>query len=197
MSKDKPSSRIKVKSNAGNVKISHKWTIIVTFWAFVLTVLIGMLTLKSEAIGLGTAFVFLIALILIGILFDIIGIAVSTASESPFNSMAAKKIVGARESVDIIRHAQQISSFCNDVIGDIAGIVSGAMTAVIVAKIALDLNSNLTAVNLVLTGIVSALMIGGKAGGKGLAMLHNNSIVFVIGKVLYFIKHPFQKNGNA
>lgn len=180
---------MKVKSAAGNVKVSHKWTVSITIWAFILSVGISILTSEAEHVALPIALVMLFTIILLGILFDILGVAVSTASETPFHAMAAKKIPGARESIDIVRHAQQISSFCNDVIGDIAGIISGAMTAAVVISIVSMAGWNSTVVSLALTGLVAALMIGGKAAGKGLAMLHNNTIVFMMGKLFYFAKN--------
>ena len=112
---------------------------------------------------------------MLGILFDIIGMAVSTASEEPFHAMEAKKISGAKESVSIIRSAQQISSVCNDVIGDIAGIISGAMTTAIVVSICAVSKQNATLLNLIFAGVVAALMIGGKAAGKGIAIKNNNT----------------------
>lgn len=179
---------IKVKSAGQNVKISHKWTVIVTVLAFFLTVTMSVLTSGAEELGLYTAIVVLFFIIMLGIMFDIIGMAVSTASEEPFHAMAAKKISGAKESVSIIRSAQQISSVCNDVIGDIAGIISGAMTTAIVVSICAVSNQNSTFLNLIFAGIVAALMIGGKAAGKGIAIKNNNTIVFIIGKIAYYAK---------
>ena len=39
--------------------------------------------------------------------------------------MASRKIKGAKETVNLIRNNVKISSFCNDVVGDICGIVMG------------------------------------------------------------------------
>ena len=171
-----------------NVKVSHRWTIIVTVLAFILSVFISALTLGAEELGLFTALLVLLLIVVLGIVFDIAGMAVSTASEEPFHAMAAKKIPGAKESVKIIRSAQQFSSVCNDVIGDIAGIISGAMTTAIVVSISVGKSVNTTILNLVFAGIVAALMIGGKAAGKGIAMKNNNTIVFIMGKIVYFSK---------
>ncbi len=180
--------KIRVKAAGQNVKVSHRWTIIVTILAFVLSVFISALTLGAEELGLFTAILVLFLIVLLGIVFDIAGMAVSTASEEPFHAMAAKKISGAKEGVAIIRSAQQISSVCNDVIGDIAGIISGAMTTAIVVSISVGKTTDTTLLNLVFAGIVAALMIGGKAAGKGIAMKNNNTIVFIMGKIVYFSK---------
>ena len=179
---------LKVKSAGQNIKVSHKWTVNITIWAFVLSVTFSALTSGAEGLGLPVAIGVLLLIILLGILFDIIGVAVSTASEEPFHAMAAKKIPGAKESVSIIRSAQQISSLCNDVIGDIAGIISGAMTAAIVVSIAAVTGQDATLWSLGLAGLVAALMIGGKAAGKGVAMKSNNTVVFLVGRCVYYIK---------
>lgn len=184
--------KLKVKSAGQNLKVSHKWTVSVTIWAFVLSVTISALTSGAEEMGLAAAVAMLCLIVFLGIIFDIAGVAVSTASEEPFHAMAAKKIPGAKESVAIIRRAAQISSLCNDVIGDIAGVISGAMTTAIVVIICSGSQSiNSTVISLGFTGFVAAVMIGGKAAGKGIAMKNNNTVVFVIGKLLYYIKKIF------
>lgn len=187
--------KFKVKSAGQNVKVSHKWTVIVTVLAFVLSIAISALTSGADEMGVVPAIGVLLIIVLLSIVFDIIGMAVSTASEEPFHAMSAKKIAGAKESVAIIRSAQQISSLCNDVIGDIAGVISGAMTSAIVVALCSLFALNATLLNLVFAGVVAAVMIGGKAAGKGFAMKNNNTIVFLIGKTVYYIKKiiPFQR----
>ncbi len=184
--------KLKVKSSGGNIKVSNKWTVIVTILAFVLSVTITALTEGAENLNNIVAISVLFLIVVLSILFDIIGVAVSTASEEPFHAMAAKKIGGAKASIKIIRSAQQISSLCNDVIGDTAGIVSGAMTAAVVAKITYGAESfKVMFAELFLTGLVAAVMIGGKAAGKGFAMTNNNMIVFILGKIIYFFESIF------
>lgn len=180
--------KIRVKAAGQNVKVSHRWTIIVTILAFVLSIFISALTLGAEELGLFIAILVLLLIVVLGIVFDIAGMAVSTASEEPFHAMAAKRIAGAKESIKIIRSAQQISSVCNDVIGDIAGIISGAMTTAIVVSLCAGKAYNSTLLNLVFAAVVAALMIGGKAAGKAVAMKNNNTIVFIMGKIVYFAK---------
>ena len=81
------------------------------------------------------AFLILIIIIFIGILFDIIGVAVTAADEPPFHAMSANKQKGSKEAVILIRNADIVSNFCNDVIGDIAGTLSGAAGATLVYRI--------------------------------------------------------------
>ncbi len=190
---DRDRRTLKVKSSAENLKINHKWTVVVTVLAFGLSVLFSLLTSGAEQMGTVLAFIVLMFIVLLSILFDMLGMAVSTASEAPFHAMATRRIRGAKESIRIIRSAQQLSSLCNDVIGDIAGIISGAMTGAIVVGLSAMLHMNRSLLGLLLTGIVGALMIGGKAAGKGVAMLHNNTIVFILGKIVYYVCAPFKR----
>ncbi|MBQ4160517.1 MAG: hypothetical protein IJD83_06250 [Clostridia bacterium] len=190
---DRDRRRLKVKSSAENLKINHKWTVIVTVLAFVLSVAFSVLTASAEEMGTVLAFIVLMLIVILSILFDMIGMAISTASEAPFHAMATRRIKGAKESIKIIRNAQQLSSLCNDVIGDIAGIISGAMTGAIVVGLSVMLHMNHDLLNLLLAGVVAALMIGGKAAGKGVAMMNNNTIVFILGKIVYYVCVPFQR----
>ena len=108
--------------------------------AFVMAVaLSGLLSLSSEAIlenaDLLLALLILALFIGLGILFDIIGVAVTAADPRPFHSMAAHKEKGAKEALKLLRNADRVSSVCNDVVGDICGIVSGTTAAVLVVRL--------------------------------------------------------------
>ena len=110
------------------------------FTIFFITVLISAVmslistNLLSSA-TLGVSFVILICIIAIGIVFDIIGVAVTAADEKPFHSMASRKVPEAGEALKLIRNAGRVSSFCNDVIGDICGVISGSASATIAVRV--------------------------------------------------------------
>lgn len=133
------------------------------------------------------SFVILLIIILTGIIFDIIGIASTSADESPFNAKCANKVVGASQSLKLIRHADKVASFCNDVVGDICGTVSGALGASIILQILFtyptltNLESSLT---IIITGMVAALTVGGKAYGKSFGIAKSNHIIFQVGKFI-------------
>ena len=115
---------------------------------FLATILIsGTISLISDEVmansSVVVAFCILLAIIFLGILFDIIGMAVATADEKPFHSMASRKVPGAREAIRLLRNAERVSSICNDVVGDICGVVSGSASATIAALI-LTNGENLT-----------------------------------------------------
>ncbi len=186
----KPKKSFRVSKPAQQVNVSNTWTIIVICLSFALSVAFSAITSTAlEALNIFWAFVVLLTIIFINILFDIVGTAVATAEEMPFHSLASRKVPGAKESIVIIRHAPQVSNMCNDVIGDIAGIISGAATALIVASLTASLGLQGMLPSLLLTGAVSSMTIGGKAFGKGISMRKCNDIIFFLGKLFYYIKN--------
>ncbi len=150
-----------------------------------------------ENATIAVSFVVLLVIIVIGIIFDIIGVAVTAADPSPFHSMAAKKRPAAKEALKLIENADKVSSFCNDVVGDICGVVSGSASAVIAARTIIGFEPTLaSAVQLLMSALVAALTVGGKAIGKGFAMGASKEIVLITSTVIYRVKSMvgFPKN---
>ena len=173
-----------------NVTTSHKWTLIVLVLSFLLSVFFSFITsVAMQSLTIFFAFVLLFAIICVNIIFDMVGTAVQSAEEKPFHSLAARRVKGAKESITVIRHAPQLANMCCDVIGDIAGIISGATTALIVTELVAMFSLKGMLPSLILTGLVGALTIGGKAMCKGISMQNGNAIVFLVGKMMYFFKH--------
>ena len=175
------------KKDSDPDKIRRRWVIFITIFAFLLSVLMStfsdILLRKSNT---AVAFIVLIAIIFIGILFDIIGVAVTVTDEKPFHSMAASKVKGAKSSLMLIRNASRVSNVCNDVIGDICGIISGSSAAFIVTQVDFsDVGFMSAAVfSVILSGIVASLTIGGKAFGKEIAINNSKEIISMIGRIL-------------
>ncbi|HIY52713.1 MAG TPA: hypothetical protein H9832_02055 [Candidatus Agathobaculum merdavium] len=166
--------------------INVKWVATIIPVSFVLSVVMSYIS--NEALGSsGTflSFVVLFFFIALGILFDMIGIAAASATEKEFHSMAAHRVRGAKEAVWMTRNAEKVSSICNDVVGDICGIVSGATGALIVANITAGMDGvGVVLVSLLITGMISALTIGGKAAGKGVAMAFSSRVLSICGRIL-------------
>ena len=124
------------KKKGKQERSTGRWAVQVFFIAVVLSAALSLASDQAlDGAGLAVAFVVLLSFILLGIVFDIIGVSVTAADEKPFHSMAARKTPGAREALNLIRKADKVSSFCNDVVGDICGIISGSTGAVIVVQI--------------------------------------------------------------
>ncbi|WP_062104723.1 hypothetical protein [Bacillus niameyensis] len=173
---------------------SMKWSISIAVITFVLAAIFSIVStgiLHGVSWTLGLVVVLFIALI--GIVFDMIGIAATAADEVPFHSMAARKVYGAKYSIRIVRNADRFASFCNDVIGDISGIISGTATALVVIQLVQSFemanNSPLEyGVNVVFTSLIAAITVGGKAIGKSFAITYSKDIIFHVGKVLQFLE---------
>lgn len=162
---------------------------------FLVTVLIsGTISLLSDVImsisTMFVAFLILLTIIFVGILFDIIGMAVATADEKPFHSMAARKVLGAQESIRLLRNAERVSSICNDVVGDICGVVSGSASATIAAQILSSFDMTWPqVVSLAMSALAAGLTVGGKAVGKSFAVNSCTEIVFFVGKMIHAVNH--------
>lgn len=180
------------KKNNGGPKA--KWIRKVVILTFGLSVFFGLISeTLMENLNLILSIFILACIILVGIFFDIIGIAVTSADEAPFHSMAARKIPGSKEGVRLIRNADVVSNFCNDVVGDISGIISGAAGATIVAKIVSGNNEVLDIiVSTLIAGLISTITVGGKALGKSVAIKNSKQIVYKVGYLLYLLKRRFK-----
>ena len=158
----------------------------------------GMISLISDEVmassGLLAAFAILLGIVFLGIIFDILGMAVATASEKPFHSMAARKVPGAQEAIRLLRNAERVSSICNDVVGDICGVVSGSASATIAALILTHVDTLWPrAVSLGMSALVAGLTVGGKAIGKTIAVNSCTQIVHLVGRILYTLNRLSKK----
>ena len=179
------------KSDPSAAKKERNKTIRWVVTIFLVTILIsGTISLVSnelmETSTIVAAFAILLTIILIGILFDIIGVAVTSADERPFHSMAARKVPGAMEAIRLLRNAERVSSICNDVIGDICGVVSGSASAAIAAQVLRNTNFSWPQMlTLIMSALVAGLTVGGKALGKTFAINSCTEIVHSVGKILW------------
>jgi len=164
-----------------------KWVVTIFFVTIVIS---GMISLISDEVmansSVAVAFVILLAIIFLGIIFDIIGMAVATADEKPFHSMAARKVPGAQEAIRLLRNAERVSSICNDVVGDICGVVSGSASATIAALILTNVDVGWPrGISLVMSALVAGLTVGGKAIGKTIAVSSCTQIVHFVGRIIH------------
>ncbi len=187
MSKSDPSASKKERNK------TIRWVVTI----FIVTILISaLITFVSDEImdisPMWIAFLILLVIIFLGIIFDIVGVAVTSADEKPFHSMAARKVPGAQESIALLRSAERVSSICNDVVGDICGVVSGSASATIAAQVLMNVDGSLVlndVVPLVMSALVAGLTVGGKAVGKTVAIKSCTAIVTSVGKILYYLHH--------
>ena len=154
-----------------------KWVITIFLVTILVSATISFLSNEiMAASGMLVAFLILLA---------IVAIAVTSADEKPFHSMASRRVPGAREAIILLRNAGKVSSICNDVVGDICGVVSGAASASIAARVlAMGDFSLPQLVTLGMSALVAGLTVGGKAVGKTVAIRSCTDIVYLVGKIL-------------
>lgn len=171
-----------------------RWALIITGWSFVLALTLSLLSQTAiSAWGLVPSILILLLFVAIGISFDMLGLAAASVSEKPFRAMSARRVRGAEQSLWLILRADKVSSFCNDVVGDISGIISGATCSVIAASLTRGDGISTRLTPLLLSAAVAALTVGGKALGKNIALRKNISIILFAGRLLWFFNRRSKK----
>ncbi len=164
-----------------------KWPLIVLALSFVLSLAFGIVSevALSEA-GLAVSIVVILIFILIAIIADMVGVAATAANFEPFRAMAARKVRGAKESIKLINHKEVVASVAADVIGDICGILAGAAGATITIVLIKNYAGSFLEVLIasLVSAVIAALTIFGKAYCKKYAMLHSEKIVLILGKFI-------------
>ncbi len=159
-----------------------KWFIQVFITTFILSICFSYIsTYGVSNLNLVSSIIILIAVIAVGIIFDIIGVAVTVANEEEFHAKATKKVDGAKTSIKLIKNAAKVANICADVIGDVCGVLSGAISAMISAKLAEKTGANL---QFIISAVVASLTVGGKALGKEVANKNSTLIVHFVGTML-------------
>lgn len=161
-----------------------KWFFTIFIVTFILSMVFSYIsTTAITDLEIVPAVIVLIVVILVGVLFDIIGVAITCATEEEFHAMASKKVKGSKTAIKLIRSAPKVANICNDVIGDICGVLSGAISAILTIKItaSFGMSSNL---QFIMSAFVASLTVGGKALGKNFAKTRATAIITMVSKVL-------------
>ena len=153
--------------NGGKKKSGRGWALRVFVLAVVLSALLSFFSTTALE---GTGYVVA---------------AVTAADPKPFHSMAAHKEKGAKAAIRLLQNANQVSSVCNDVVGDICGIVSGSTAAVIVTHLQRDLSTTSVLISIGATALISGITIGGKALGKTVAINQCTSVVYRVARIMH------------
>lgn len=165
-------------------KSNAKWIIESFILTFVLSGMISYISSNGvEKLNLPLAIIILLLVILIGIIFDIIGVAVTVANVDNFNAKATKKVKGAKASLNLIKNATKVANLCADVIGDICGVISGAISTMIALKIVNTYGFSEN-IEFIISALVASLTVSGKALGKSVASNRSTEIVHKVGIML-------------
>ncbi|MRG86542.1 hypothetical protein [Salinibacillus xinjiangensis] len=177
-----------------NLKQSFRFSIGIAVITFVLAALFSVISsMLLQGVGWIFGVLIVLAIVLIGVVFDMFGIAATAADEVPFHSMASEKVYGAKQAIVIVRNRERFASFCNDVIGDIAGIVSGTASAAVVLQLVLGFgytedSTQQIIISIIFTSVVAALTVGGKAMGKFFGVHASTSIILFAGRATAFLE---------
>ncbi len=168
---------------------NFKWATRAFILSFIVAALMSLVSESASGsdVNIWLAVAVLCIFIFIGLVFDILGVSVAAANCTPFNSMATKKVKGAKAAFWLTVRADTVSSFCNDVIGDVANVLSGTMSAVIAAQVSSLFTANTFLTMLIVTSLISAITVSIKALGKNFAIKKSNDIVFFFARLICFI----------
>ncbi|MCM1305769.1 MAG: CNNM domain-containing protein [Bacteroides sp.] len=186
-SADGKRKKVKKKRNIWWLKASVISFVLAGFFSF-----LSELTASAEQIVI--IILLLAFLILASILFDSIGVAVTSCDIAPIASMASRKVHGAKTALWLVRNSGTVSSICNDVIGDIFGIISGACSAAVVVKIAISLGDEWQRwLTIIISAVVSAVTIGGKAFMKNIAINNSKDFVMFVARIVSIFNRDERK----
>ncbi len=108
------------KNNKKDHSESIGWFIKIFITTFILSIVFSFISTNGISnLSLIPAILILLLVILVGIAFDIVGVAVTVANEHEFHAKATKKVEGSKSSIKLIRNAPKVANICADVIGDI------------------------------------------------------------------------------
>jgi len=171
--------------------MKNKWTVKVFFLTFILAIIFSLIANLLGNLNNIILSICIISIIIIGIIFDIIGTASLSCDTKVLHSKASQKLNGAKEAIRLAKNASSVSSFCNDVVGDVCGIVSGSLVTILVVNIVTS--NNISIWNILLSSILSAFTVGGKALGKNIGVKKANDIIHSVGKILSLFKRKERK----
>lgn len=164
------------------------WPVCVLLLAVFLSLSFSILSqIVLTGTSIAIAIVIILIFIAISILFDVLGLAVASASMDSFTAMAARKVKGSKQGLALIKNADKVSSVCADVIGDVCGILSGAAGASILTKIIIESGSFMEIfIPSLISAIIAGLTIFGKASFKKYAINNADAITLRLAKFLNF-----------
>ncbi len=172
------------------VPVWLSWGLTILVLSFFLSVLFSFLTeIAVNDSEIYVCIIVLVVLLILNVGCDIIANAVVSCDVDGFNAMASRKIRGAKRAVTFCKHAEKIASIFSDVIGDICGIISGSAGAVLAGYFAFNDSMEGMIVSILISAVIGALTVGGKAFGKPISIKYNSKIAFGFAKfTTFFVK---------
>lgn len=181
------SKKKKTTKQQSKFALWYKWPLIVLIISFVLSMAFGILSeIALSNASVIISIVVILVFLIISIITDMIGVAVTAADIKYFRAMASRKVRGAKEAISLKKHADRVASIFADILGDICGILSGAAGATVTAAFIKDSMSTFLTIVIasLVSAIIAALIISGKALMKRYSMIHSEPIILFVGKFM-------------
>jgi hypothetical protein len=150
----------------------------------IISFLVGVVAeVAMGSLPLVVAFLLLAIIVVVGVVGDMVGVAATSAHEEPLHAQAAHRVKGARTAIELVRKREVVASICNDVIGDISGVLSGAIGAAILYRVAtIWPPAKATLMAPAAAALIAALITGGKAYGKRVALVRSTDIMITVAR---------------
>lgn len=178
---------------------NYRWPLIVLVTAFCISMMFGVLSeVALDGANIIISIVVILVFLVIAIITDMIGVAITSCDEKNLRAMAARKIRGAKEAIILQKNGDKVSSIFADILGDVCGILSGAAGASVASALITQNMSSFTGVVIasLVSAIIAALIIFGKALMKKYSMNHSEKIILIMGKIMS-IFHISKKEKNT
>ncbi len=194
-----PSEKIGKERRSRKSKKPNLWPLKITIITFLLSLFFSFISeITTKRSNVVIAGLLLVLLILISIIFDGIGVSVTSCDLAPLNAMAAKKVPHAKVAIKLVKNAEKVNNICADVIGDICGIVSGACGSALVVKI-IEMtrsDSHQFIIAILVSAFIAAMTVGGKAFEKAIAIKNSQEFVMFTARIIGIFYHPDKKRKN-
>lgn len=178
---------MKKKVSSEGINFSrYKWAIKIFFLAITMSCLFSFLSQTIlSSMGVIMAVITIIFFIVISVVFDMIGVAITCTDEEYYLKRLGKE-KGAKVALTMKKNSEKVCSFCNDVVGDICGILSGASGACVILSITSHIASDgfVVIVSSIVSAVIAGLTIFSKALMKSYAINNANKFILKVGKII-------------
>ena len=140
----------------------------------------------SSASGIILASLILLALIVVSIITDGVGVSVTCADKCKISRMEKSGVKGAKEAMVMVAHSELVNSICADLVGDICSIISGACGATIVVELIQFCPDDSVAmwIGITMSSVIAAITVGGKSLVKSLAIGRSEDFVIKSARII-------------
>lgn len=173
---------------------SARWAVKIVVLTFILSLISSVLS--QVAVGgsdILIATMLLIFMVITSIIFDVIGVSVTSCPLCRIRSAGADDDGVTLTARMLINNAEKVNNLCADVIGDICGVMSGACGASIVAAICDVTGFDVFLPSILVSAVIASVTVGGKAFFKKIAVVNSESIVLFAARRIYSVTKLFRR----